>query len=143
MSATGTNTSTSRSPEGRGFVFNASEHQAARTVRTLRQFVRELERQDVQGYLRRGDFSRWIGDVFGDRALAAQVRELEARYRATPWDTARADVIAAIRHRYDVTPSDAENATGSVADERTLASVPNSPHGPPSVASLVVTGDVT
>ena len=75
--------------------------------------------------------------------LYLSVLYLYARYRATPWDTARADVIAAVRHRYDVTPSDAENATGSVADERTLASVPNSPHGPPSVASLVVTGDVT
>ena len=30
----------------------------------------------------RGDFSRWIGDVFGNRALAGELRALEERYRA-------------------------------------------------------------
>jgi hypothetical protein len=37
-------------------------------ARTIRQFVEELEQLPearFDGYLRRSDFSRWIGDVFG------------------------------------------------------------------------------
>lgn len=33
----------------------------------------------VVGYLKRGDFSRWIGDVFGDRALADDLKVYEDR----------------------------------------------------------------
>ena len=57
----------------------------AHRVRTLRQFVSELEHTPpplLAGYIIRGDFSRWIGDVFGDRALADELRALEERYRA-------------------------------------------------------------
>jgi hydroxymethylpyrimidine pyrophosphatase-like HAD family hydrolase len=58
--------------EQKGFVF-AGPGLSAR-ARTLREFVTLLESQSaasLEGYLRRGDFSRWIGEVFGDRALAA------------------------------------------------------------------------
>jgi len=111
--------------DGRGFVFNASDHQGSRTVRTLRQFARELGRQDADAYLRRGDFSRWIGDVHGDHSLAAELRELEARYRAAPWNAASASIIQAIRYRYDLTPSDAGPPDG--AKESPLVSAPKIP----------------
>jgi hypothetical protein len=56
----------------------------------------------MDGYLRRGDFSRWIGDVFGDYPLAAELRALEERHRAgVPADTVP-EIVAAIRGRYDL-----------------------------------------
>ena len=50
----------------------------------------------------RGDFSRWIGDVFGDRALAAELRTLEERHRTASRTDTLAEIVAAIRARYDL-----------------------------------------
>ena len=89
--------------EARAFVFTPNGHHGSRVVRTLRQFVAELERrQDLGGYLRRGDLSRWVADVFGDHALAAELRELEAAYRVTPTTETVPAVVAAIRARYEL-----------------------------------------
>ena len=60
---------------------------SAHRARTLRQFVLELESTSpgvFDLYVRRGDFSRWIGDVFGDRSLAVELDKLEAQHRLTP-----------------------------------------------------------
>jgi hydroxymethylpyrimidine pyrophosphatase-like HAD family hydrolase len=89
--------------ETRGFVFTPNGRHGAHVARTLRQFVAELERrQDLDGYLRRGDLSRWVADVFGDHSLAAEMRELEAGYRATPTPDAVPAIVAAIRTRYEL-----------------------------------------
>jgi hypothetical protein len=129
-------------PEDRGFIFTTTDRRASRTVRTLRQFARELERQDLDPYLRRGDFSRWIGDVFGDRSLAGELRELEARYRAAPWTTARADVTAAIRGRYDLTRSDATTGVRVLSDAGTPTGMPTQPDTAANAAGLTPTADV-
>ena len=68
----------------RAFVFNGDGRQA-HAVRTLRQLVSELETSptaSLEPYISRGDFSRWIGDVFADRRLAARVRKIERRWHA-------------------------------------------------------------
>ena len=89
--------------EARAFVFTPNGHHGSRVVRTLRQFVAELERrQDLDGYLRRGDLSRWVAEVFGDHALAAELRELEAGYRAAAIPAAVAAIVSTIRARYDL-----------------------------------------
>ena len=88
----------------RAFVFNGSGP-AAHRVRTLRQFVNELERTPpplLAGHLMRGDFSRWIADVFGDRALAEQLRAIEQRYRSGSRDAIVPDMANAVRARYDL-----------------------------------------
>jgi hypothetical protein len=88
----------------RAFVFNANG-QPARRVRTLRQFVSTLEGTPVpllEGYIVRGDFSRWIADVFGDRALADELRDLEQRYRAGSRDQTVPEIASAVRGRYDL-----------------------------------------
>ncbi|MGH9350535.1 MAG: HAD hydrolase family protein [Vicinamibacterales bacterium] len=91
--------------EGRAFVFAPNGHHPARRARTLRQFVAELERQtsDLDAYLRRGDFSRWVGDVFGDYALAGDLRALEDRHRRAPNPDTVPEMVTAIRARYDLT----------------------------------------
>jgi hydroxymethylpyrimidine pyrophosphatase-like HAD family hydrolase len=91
--------------EGRAFAFTEGPARGVR-VRTLRQFVEHVERsttESLDGYLRRGDFSRWVGDVFGDHVLASELRVEEDRYtRGDDMDIVP-ELIAAIRGRYDLT----------------------------------------
>ena len=105
--------------ESRAFVF-AANGRAGIHARTLRQFVAAIESTDVRGadgYLRRADFSRWIGGVFGDHSLAHEVRILEQRYiRGEDRDTLP-EIAAAVRARYDLTEE--EPALASIADVAT------------------------
>jgi hypothetical protein len=99
--------------EQRAFFFAANGHHVPRRARTLRQFVAALEegpRRDLDVYIRRGDFSRWIGDVFGDYPLAQELRGLEERHREGPSPDTIPEIVTAIRARYDLT--DEEAATG-------------------------------
>jgi hypothetical protein len=91
--------------ESRAFQF-AGNGAAPRRVRTLRQFVDALEHGSVpafNSYLRRGDFSRWIADVFGDNALAQELRKEEQRFRTRVDDDVLPEIVGAIRSRYDLT----------------------------------------
>jgi hydroxymethylpyrimidine pyrophosphatase-like HAD family hydrolase len=95
--------------EHRAFVFGTNGQPSPPRARTLRQFVAELERAPavhLDGYIRRGDFSRWIDDVFGDHALAAELRTLEERHRAVPPTETLPEIVSAIRERYDLTDED-------------------------------------
>jgi hydroxymethylpyrimidine pyrophosphatase-like HAD family hydrolase len=91
-------------PESQAFRFGANG--PLKTARTLRQFVAELEdatsARAVDAYFHRGDFSRWIGDVFGDYPLAEQLRKIEERYRTAPAVDRLSEVANAIRARYDL-----------------------------------------
>jgi hypothetical protein len=92
-------------PEHQAFLFSPNGHGSGQRARTLRQFVSILERAPAtlaDGYLRRGDFSRWIGDVFGDYPLAAELRALEERHRLGGSPDTLPEVVAAIRGRYDL-----------------------------------------
>jgi hydroxymethylpyrimidine pyrophosphatase-like HAD family hydrolase len=96
--------------EGRAFVFTEGPASGAR-VRTLRQLVERIERStgaELDGHLRRGDFSRWIGDVFGDHALAAELRTHEARALGGDHPDILPELVAAIRGRYDLTDDEAD-----------------------------------
>ena len=93
--------------ESRSFHFGGDG--GGQRARTLRQFVAVLERARpgvLDGYLRRGDFSRWIADVFGDFALADELRRHEERYRAARPPDTLAEMVAAIRARYDLSEDD-------------------------------------
>jgi hypothetical protein len=105
--------------EGRAFVFSTGGQPPYSKARTLRDFVQELEWRSVEsldGYLRRGDFSRWIGDVFGDHALAAELRALEEQYQQGLDGDATADIANAIRGRYDLTEEEDATAASPPAD---------------------------
>ena len=74
-------------------------------VRTLREFVGQLERCQapaLEPFVQRSDFSRWMRDVFGDHVLAAELRSIEARHRATPNVQTIPALADAIRARYDL-----------------------------------------
>ncbi|MGE0865980.1 MAG: HAD hydrolase family protein, partial [Vicinamibacterales bacterium] len=88
--------------EDRAFVFAGDG--PSRRVRTLRRFVAELERPaaSLAGHLTRGDFSRWVGDVFGDHALADDLRAIEQAPGATADPDVPARMANAVRARYDL-----------------------------------------
>ena len=95
--------------QGRGFVFGPDWPEPLQRARTLRQFVSAIESADIEradGYLRRRDFSRWIDDVFGDHALAEEIRVQEQGYGRGKRRDTLVTIVAAIRSRYDLTEDD-------------------------------------
>lgn len=91
--------------ESRAFVFSGLAGVPAARVRTLRQFVTFIEHapaEAVAPFITRGDFSRWIGDVFGDRALAGDLRRIEVRADTMANSDLVADLVDAIRSRYNL-----------------------------------------
>jgi hydroxymethylpyrimidine pyrophosphatase-like HAD family hydrolase len=92
-------------PDSRAFVFRDSGSRTPR-ARTLREFVAVLDALEItraDGYLRRGDFSRWIADVFGDHALARELHVHECGYTRSGSGEALQRIAAAIRARYELT----------------------------------------
>jgi hypothetical protein len=88
------------------FVFHSKDRPKTSSAHTLREFVMVLDGFEVtqaDGYLRRRDFSRWIADVFGDRALARELHELEREYVESGSPDAVARMVAAIKSRYELT----------------------------------------
>ena len=91
--------------DGRAFVFQAGD-QPPRRARTLREFVAalaELPQARLDPYIGRHDFSRWVHEVFGDRALADELREIEAQHGAAWQVDTVGELIEAVRGRYDLT----------------------------------------
>jgi hypothetical protein len=92
-------------PGNLAFVFRGVWAAPAERAHTLREFVtvlQTLESRDADGYLRRGDFSRWISGVFGDHALAREVREHEQAYVQSKLANAVSRVVTAITSRYEL-----------------------------------------
>ena len=90
--------------EGQAFVFGSGPGAVPR-IRTLRQFVQHIERSPrpvIYPFIERGDFSRWLRDVFGDHTLAADIRIIETLHRSTPSADTVDQIIDAVRSRYDL-----------------------------------------
>ena len=62
----------------------------------------------LDAYIVSGGFSRWIGDVFGDRALADELRVLEGRHRAGLCDETLTEMAGAVRGRHDLADDELE-----------------------------------
>ncbi len=91
--------------EVRAFVFTHAGRPCAPPARTLRAFVEGIGSapdRAVEGHARRGDFSSWIAEVFGDRPLAEEVRELERRYRRGEVVDIATALVEAVSMRYEV-----------------------------------------
>ena len=89
----------------RAFVFAARGRHGSRThaPAVRRRNSSGTLRRSLDAYVRRGDFSRWIEEVFGDYALAVQVRAIEERDRTAPTPETVAEIANVIRARYAVT----------------------------------------
>ena len=74
----------------------------ARRLRTLRELVTYLEHATpsaIAPFLKRGDFSRWIKEVFGDHALAAELQLIETQPLGVETIP---EMVDAVRSRYDL-----------------------------------------
>jgi hypothetical protein len=84
------------------FVFRRRDGRATAEASTLRAFLaalREVEGDVLVHHASRGDFSRWIADVFVDRQLANRLRKIERRWRdgdVTPLRSALTGLLAGI-----------------------------------------------
>lgn len=96
--------------DNRAFIFRGDGRAAPTRAHTLREFVAVLDGLDAaraDGYLRRGDFSRWIADVFGDRALARELHAHEREYVESRSPDAPVRIADAVRSRYELSEEDA------------------------------------
>jgi hypothetical protein len=73
----------------------------ARTLTEFMDFLVQAPRQALDSHLRRHDFSRWIGDVYGDRTLAAEIRLLEDAYAQGRRHDVNDALVQIIRDRYE------------------------------------------
>jgi hydroxymethylpyrimidine pyrophosphatase-like HAD family hydrolase len=90
-----------------GFWFTSHGETIAGPARTLKDFLALLEiaPHDVQaGHANRGDFSRWIADVFHDHALASEIRKAEQRFRLGHIDELDTSIAKLIQERYEFSP---------------------------------------
>jgi hypothetical protein len=88
---------------GQEFVFTDNGRTIGPPARSLKQFVLLLPNtpaKSLDGHVRRGDFSRWIADVFHDHRLASDVRKAEQRYRLGHLDDVRQPMARLIQDRY-------------------------------------------
>lgn len=95
-------------PRERAFVFTQAGRPLGAPARTLRAFVEGISRappDSVDAHARRGDFSRWIADVFGDQPLADEVRELEEQHRRGKVVDLVTALVESVSLRYEVEPT--------------------------------------
>ncbi len=105
-------------PDARAFVFTERGQVQGTRATTLKAFVNALDVLPpfiLEGHVRRGDFSRWLADVFGDYALALEVRALEDRTHRERDVTAVAAIASTIRGRYDLAHNLTPSGGGMVA----------------------------
>jgi hydroxymethylpyrimidine pyrophosphatase-like HAD family hydrolase len=81
----------------------ASE-QVARTLNEFVDIVATAAPQSLAIHLQRGDFSRWIVEVFGDRQLATTIRRLEDNHRLARISDINDAIAVAVRERYELAP---------------------------------------
>jgi hypothetical protein len=92
---------------GHSFVFTDDGNPVGAPVQTLMEFVSSLTNcppKVLDGHARRGDFSRWIADVFHDQPLASAIRKVEQRYRLGHLEDIQGALAKPIQERYELTP---------------------------------------
>lgn len=92
-------------PMNRAFHFSCHGRNFGPPARSLNEFVdfqSRLPLESIEGHARRGDFSRWIADVFGDQPLAEAVIEVERQFRRGQIENLSAALCQPIRDRYEL-----------------------------------------
>jgi hypothetical protein len=91
--------------EGQGFVFTCDGKPVGTPACTLREFVSALASLPpavLGGHATRGDFSRWISEVFRDHLLSSRVHKVEEQYRLGHIRNLAHALVALVRERYDL-----------------------------------------
>ena len=92
-------------PKRNAFVFTDQARPVSAPARTLEQFVTAVELlpiATIDSHAKHGDFSRWIGQVFGDRPLAVAIGEVEDQYRLGHVADLAKELVRPIRERYEL-----------------------------------------
>lgn len=92
-------------PAEHAFVFTCNGHQFGPRASTLKEFVTmqaRLPAEALEGHARRGDFSRWIRNVFGDEPLAVEIRQVEKDFRQGRIANLPESLAAPIHQRYEM-----------------------------------------
>jgi hypothetical protein len=90
-----------------GFWFTGNGQTVAGPARTLKDFLTLLELAPpavLAEHARRGDFSRWIADVFHDHALASEIRKVEQRFRLGHIHDLAKSIAKLVQERYEFSP---------------------------------------
>ena len=90
-----------------GFWFTDEGGTIAGPARTLKDFLSLLGQVPpgvLAGHAQRGDFSRWIADVFHDHALASEIRKVEQRFRLGHIHDLTESIAKLIQERYEFSP---------------------------------------
>jgi hydroxymethylpyrimidine pyrophosphatase-like HAD family hydrolase len=88
---------------GQEFIFTENGTAIGSPARSLKEFASLLQgypMNSVGQHAQRGDFSRWIANVFYDHRLASDVRKIEQRYRLNHLADVRQPIAALILTRY-------------------------------------------
>ena len=90
-------------PPGREFLFRGPDGHVRASADSLHSFRRVVETapdEVLAHHADRGDFSRWVRDVFADVELARQLRKIEGRWRRRELADLRRPIDALITVRY-------------------------------------------
>jgi hydroxymethylpyrimidine pyrophosphatase-like HAD family hydrolase len=90
-------------PPGREFLFRGADGRVCASADSLHAFRRVVVTAPdgvLAHHAERGDFSRWVRDVFADAELARQLRKIEARWRRRELGELRRTIDALITVRY-------------------------------------------
>jgi hydroxymethylpyrimidine pyrophosphatase-like HAD family hydrolase len=90
-------------PPGREFLFRAEDGHVRGTADSLQSFRRVVATSPdavLVHHAGRGDFSRWVRDVFADEDLARQLGKIESRWRRGELSDLRRAIVALITARY-------------------------------------------
>jgi hydroxymethylpyrimidine pyrophosphatase-like HAD family hydrolase len=95
-----------RMPDNRAFVFTCNGQPTGAQAHTLKEFVTIQDRLPaaaIEGHARRGDFSRWIAEVFADHLLADEIRKVEKQFRRGRVANLSESLVKPILERYELT----------------------------------------
>lgn len=93
-----------------GFWFADESGTLAGPARNLKDFLTllgHLPPAVLTGHAHRGDFSRWIADVFHDHALASSIRKVEQRFRLGHIHDLIESIAKLVHERYEFSPGGA------------------------------------
>jgi hypothetical protein len=88
---------------GQEFVFTDNGQPIGSPARSLRQIAGLIQAHaadSIGDHAGRGDFSRWISNVFQDYRLASDVRKIEQQYRLNHLEDVRQPIAALILEKY-------------------------------------------